>query len=180
MGSDSTSEASGDAAVDDHVLRFPAVDAVVDRARRGDAQALPELREMLKQHPELIDRVGDLAGHAKRAWLNVLTRLGTSDATVDLLAHEALDQRAEKLRSELQGDRPSPLEALVVSRIVLLWLQSHHADLSAAQAVANPRMADLILKRQERLARMMKSAIDQLAQLRRLSPASLRLVTDAA
>lgn len=166
--------------MDEATIPFPNLEDVVTRARRGDRDALPELRELLRRHPDVVEKVGDLAQHAQQAWLEVLTKRD-HDGTTDLVAQEAISQRAERLRCEIAGQNPTALESLVVSRIVLCWMQIHHADVAAAAAaIATPRVLETIVRRQERLARILKSSIDQLAHLRRLPATALRLVTDAA
>ena len=44
---------------------------LVDRARRGDLDALPRLRELLDGHPEVWRSFGDLARHAEAAWVRL-------------------------------------------------------------------------------------------------------------
>jgi len=40
----------------------------------------------------------------------------------------------DAMRTELAGPRPSPIERLLVQRVVACWLQVYHADAMAAQA----------------------------------------------
>lgn len=49
-----------------------------------------------------------------------------------LFFQETLPGRLAKLRRELLGPSPSPIERLLVDRIVICWMQVHHADWLAA------------------------------------------------
>jgi hypothetical protein len=97
---------------------------VLLRAQQGDQAALPRLRELLDDRPELWRRLGDLAGHARDGLLALAS--GTS-----LLAREAIRRYLEELRAELAGPSASRLEKLLVERIAVCWLQSYLADIEA-------------------------------------------------
>ena len=68
--------------------------SLVERARRGEAAALPPLRRLLDAHPEVWRRAGDLARHVEAAWVDLL-------AGDDPLGREAVRRRADQLRREL-------------------------------------------------------------------------------
>src|SRR5262245_37568762 len=69
---------------------------LLDRARRGEVEVLPQLREVLESRPELWRHYGDLALHAQQGWIE---RIGGSD----LLARECLHREVTRLRQELAG-----------------------------------------------------------------------------
>src|SRR3954453_4817474 len=48
------------------------VQAIVAAANAGDRSALPALRKALADHPELIDKLGDLAAHAEMALVSLV------------------------------------------------------------------------------------------------------------
>src|SRR5262245_43558276 len=58
---------------------------IVRRARQGDRTVLPQLTALLDAHPESWSRFGDLAAHARTAWVI----LAAGD---DLLLRESLDR----------------------------------------------------------------------------------------
>ena len=138
---------------------------VVDRARRGDTTALPELRAALAAHPQLWRECSQLAAVAERAWLELI-------CGPDLLLHEALRRRLAALRCELSGPEPSPLERLLVEQLVGCWLQSQFSAAAAAQLkdapLAQARFAE---ERQCRAQRRFLQATVTLATVRRLLPA---------
>jgi hypothetical protein len=140
--------------------------AALERARGGDRAALPALRAALDARPELWRHYGDLAAHARRSWVELI-------AGSDLALAEALDRKAAALGAELAGPSPTPLEGLLVSRVVACWLQVHYADAAVAQAGAiSIRQSDLALKRQARAHKGYLMAIATLATIRRLLPAA--------
>src|SRR3954449_2279906 len=46
--------------------------ALVQQAQGGDPTALPRIREILDEHPEIWQHLGDLSALAERAWIAVL------------------------------------------------------------------------------------------------------------
>jgi hypothetical protein len=145
--------------------RPPAEDEVrslLERARGGDATDLAALREALDRHPEVWRAYGDLAAHARNAWIELI-------AGQDLALKESLYRQIEAMRAELAGPAPSPLEALLVERIVACWLQLGQADAAVARAgnMSVPQ-AEYARKRQDSAHRRYLTAIGALAMLRKL------------
>src|SRR4051812_384880 len=81
------------------------------RARPGYIDALPEPGPTPDQNPDTWQTHGDLALHVRDAWIDLI-------AGPDLAWKEALGRQAEAMRAELAGPDPSPLEALLVARVV--------------------------------------------------------------
>jgi hypothetical protein len=95
--------------------------AVANRAQKGDKTALPALREMLKD-PGLVNALGgDLAMQAQLTLINKFSG-------ENLLYKESLTRKVRLLRDELAGSNPTPLENLLVERIVACWLHLHHLE----------------------------------------------------
>lgn len=96
--------------------------ALTDRAQKGDKTALPALRELLKE-PAIVDALGgDLA---KQAQLTLINKFSGQN----LLFKESLTRKLDLLRDELAGPNPTPLERLLVERIVACWLHLHHLEI---------------------------------------------------
>jgi hypothetical protein len=132
---------------------------LVRRARGGDVSALPQLRAALVAHPEVVDHVGDLERVVVRAWAELL---GGGDA----VSTEAVRQKAEQLRAELEG--------LLVGQVVAGWLEMSHAQLQAADAgKVTPPHATFRLKRAESAQRRYLAAIKMLTAVRALLPRGL-------
>jgi hypothetical protein len=99
---------------------------LTDRAQRGDTTTLPALRELLKD-PLTVDLFGgDLA---RQAQLTLLSKFSGKN----LLYKESLTRKLELLRAELSGPSPTPLERLLVDRVVTCWLHLHHLEMIYAQ-----------------------------------------------
>jgi hypothetical protein len=151
---------------------------LVQRAQQGDMTVLPLLREALEADPSLWQEYGDLAAQAQEAWLQLLS--GT-----DYLLAESVRLKLGALRQELGAEGASPLEKLLVERIVACWLQTHYADALYAQAKGPQSTTSVrqeLMKRQESSQRRYLAAIKQLALVRKLlkpalSPLQLALGT---
>jgi hypothetical protein len=143
------------------------------RAAAGDATALPPIRELLRA-PGIIEAWGgDLARRAERALLDAA-------AGDNLVFKEAVTRKLELLRAELAGPNPTPLERLLVDRIVACWLQVQDADVRAARALPNATLAggDYVQRRQDRAHRRYLAAIKTLALVRKLALPVLQLHID--
>jgi hypothetical protein len=141
---------------------------LIVRVRDGDEGAVPRMREIFCQAPELARRFVDPAIQAERS---IIESFAVGDG--GLMVQEALPHTLKALRVELGGVSPSPLERLLVERIVATWLQLHYFETLYAQ-----NMDDLIIsqgeyhqKRIDRAHRRHLSAIKTLTQIRKMGPA---------
>ena len=140
------------------------LNSLVKRAREGDETVLPQLREMLDTRPELWQHFGNLAVHAREAWLRVIS-------ADDLALKESTARKAEDLMRELAGPEPSVVERLLAERAVLCWMQLAHADALAAQSLSQSRhFGDFWAKRQAGAHRRYLTSLAALVTLRRLVP----------
>jgi hypothetical protein len=111
-----TAVASSDKPVDSTIEDL---EALVRRAEAGDESAVPALRRLLLA-PRGVDVLGgDLAANAGRVLIN-------KHAGQNVLAREALTQKLDRLRAELGAE--TPIERLLVDRIVTCWLHLHHLE----------------------------------------------------
>jgi hypothetical protein len=136
---------------------------LLQRAEGGDAEALPALRRFLDERPGLWKEAGDLALQAERAWAALA-------AGPNRVVAEAIHRRLDALRAELAGP-PSPVDRLLVERVVLTWLEATYADAVSAQNAGRslpPAQADYLQRRQERVQRRHLEAVKALAQVRGL------------
>ncbi|MGO9177859.1 MAG: hypothetical protein ACLQBX_16485 [Candidatus Limnocylindrales bacterium] len=136
---------------------------LVERADRGDQTALPGVRQIFDAVPGIWESYGDLATQAQNALIAVVA--GRSPLT-----REGLRKKLASTRAELEGPNASPLEKLLVERIVTSWLQCHQADLAYARSLkgSSPSESELCHRRQDRAARQYLYALRSLAQVRRL------------
>ena len=149
--------------------------ALLERARRGEADVLGELRAALDADVELRRRVGDLAMLAEGAWIAMI-------AGNNLLFREALTLQVAELKAALAGPAPTPLEALLTQRVAAAWMMAQHADAAYAQAAGTwtARQADHGLDRIDRANRRLAAAVGALATLRKLLPGDGRGASVAA
>jgi hypothetical protein len=130
---------------------------------KNDKNAVPEFQKLLEQEPDLADLGGNLASIAEG---NLVTAL----AGDQLWMREMLAVKLKTMRTELAGPQPSPIERLLVERVVACWLQVYHADAIAAQAERTTfAEGDYIQRRQDRAHRRYLSAIRTLALIRKLA-----------
>jgi hypothetical protein len=95
------------------------------RAQAGDASALAALRDHVER-AGLWEQMGDLSWHAEEALLNAA--VGN-----DPIAKEAMRSHLAQLRDELASHAMTPLERLLVNRLVLCWAAAHVADVAAQE-----------------------------------------------
>lgn len=140
---------------------------LVARANDGDKSALPKLRAILDEAPSLARKFVDPAVQVERSMIQTY-------AGEDPLAKEALPRTLRAMREDLAGDAPSPLEVLLVERVVATWFQLQYFEALYAQ-----NMKDLTItqgeyhqQRIDRAHRRHLSAVKTLAQIRKLGPAA--------
>jgi hypothetical protein len=97
---------------------------VLDRARKGDESTLPVVWRIL-ENPDSVDALGgDLALLAQMSFIKAA-------AGKDLVFREALVGKLASMRDELAGPNPTPIERLLVERVVACWLQVQDARMFA-------------------------------------------------
>jgi hypothetical protein len=137
--------------------------AVVGRAENGDQTALNELRKTLADFPWLISALGgDLAMHAEAMLVAKISKQPT--------VREAISANLNALRTELAGEKPNPIERLLIERVVACWLQVAYADSRIAGIErCSIQEGDYLQRQQDRAHRRYMSALKMLAVVRRLA-----------
>ena len=150
--------------------RLAKLEELSDRVANGDKKARGDLRRALRESgSEVVREASELARIGQWALIKTAAR-GKA------LAEEALVVRLDMMRSEIAGPDPSPLEVLLVEKIVSVWILSEVLELFlSAQLTELPksqRMSHSFLKFyvgwQEQAHRRLLSSIRELARLRRL------------
>jgi hypothetical protein len=117
---------------------------LMERARSGEAGAVSRLKRALDDHPEIWRSYGDLGTHAQSSWVALVC--GSNFAM-----QECLQRKVAAMRAELAGPAPTPLEKLLVERVIACWLQVSHADDIVAQGggIVDSKVAEFAVKRQD-------------------------------
>jgi hypothetical protein len=136
---------------------------LLERAQDGDESTLPALRKYLERPAYVEAFGGDWAQLARRALISKF-------CGKNLILQEGVSRKLELLRAEVAGPDPSPLERLLVERVLVCWLHLHYLEITYAQ---QDRMSTELGAYYERsLDRAQKrylAAIKALAVVRRLA-----------
>jgi hypothetical protein len=138
------------------------INAVLDRASRGDQTALADARRVFT--PSMWNHVGDLSHHVEREWTVLL-------CGKDAVANEAVGRKVAEMKSDLAGPTPTALERLLVDRIAACWLQVQYVDhqlSNSANASQTIAQADYDQRRADATHRRYLHALKTLAVVRRL------------
>jgi len=133
-------------------------------AEKGEEGAVPEIRQILDEHPDLAWRFVDVAQFAEDALIEAMTKEG------DLAAKELVRCQLEAMKKEIAGKNCSALERLLSERVVLTWLEVQLFEALYAQNMRKLTIpqAEHHQKRLDRAHGRHLSAIRALAQMRKL------------
>jgi len=141
------------------------------RAQSGDETVLPVLRKEMDHFPKLASQCGDLARIAQHELITVISG-------ENLLTKEALPRKLEEMREELAGPTPTPLEKIMVERVVACWLAVQHAEVLVAQqtfGTVTVQQIELYQRRLDRAHKRYLSAIRTFAQIRKMGPVQINV-----
>ena len=141
--------------------------------REGDQEALAQLQAQDGKGAALLDQaladLYDLAGSVERQLIEGI-------CSQDLLGQEAVRRQVAGLRTDLAGPEPSPLEGLLVDRIVCAWLEVKRQDALMAQVQETSlKQGEYYQRRHERAEKRFHRACKSLAQIRRLQGPAVQL-----
>lgn len=136
--------------------------ALLRRAKAGDETTLPVVRRMLADPAHIPTFGGDLTRTVELAFVADLSR-------DDLGLREAVLRQLDVLRTELGGPNPSPLERLLVDRVVVCWLAAHDAELRYTVNAKDMtfRNGDYQQRRMDATSRRYLAAVKALAAVRK-------------
>jgi hypothetical protein len=145
-------------------LAVAQANALLPRVNAGDKKAQGELRQILDGHPEIWLSMGNLASQAEQSMILVA-------AGDNAIVKEAIERGLAKLRQDLGSDDASPLERLLVNRVVASWLYLHYAEANYYQTLRggmNWGNSEHHQRQIDRAQRRYLAAIRTLATVRRL------------
>jgi hypothetical protein len=133
-------------------------------AEKGEENAVPEIRQILNEHPNLAWDFVDLAKVAEDALIEDMTR------EQDLATRELMRCQLEAMKAEIAGNEHSPLERLLSERVVVTWLEVQFFEALYVRNMRNLTItqAEHHQRRLDRAHRRHLSAIRALAQIRKL------------
>jgi hypothetical protein len=151
--------------------RLDELRALSEKAEAGEKGARQELNQaLLKSSPAVIARASDVGRKS-------LHLLAGQLAAGNPLTESALSARLDLMRAEIGGPNPSPLESLLVEKIVAVWMVAELLEVYIAAQLwtgqdRKHRVPASALKPfiswQEQAHRRLLSAIKTLAQVRKL------------
>lgn len=129
-------------------------------AQAGDESVMPMVRKILDQ-----------GGLVKRMAIMAQQTVIKQFFGTDLLMIESANRECAQLRKKLAGEAPSPLEELLIERIVLCWLELQGYEAQYAQIAGESAFEshEFYQKRIDRAHRRFLSACKALATIRRLA-----------
>ncbi len=142
---------------------------LLKRAAKGDTATLPALRKFLENPANVEAFGGNLASYAQGLFVKSLSG-------EDLCVREAIQAKLAAMRKELLGESPTPVERLLVERVVACWLQVQDADIRYAGAKdLNIKQADYHQRRMDATHRRYLAALKALALVRKLAVPALQV-----
>lgn len=104
--------------------------ALVARAEQGDTRALPALRAWLDANPEVWQSTGDLARQCQQSLIHAMS------GKDNLSLPEVYQRKLAQMRQELGWQTASPVEWLVIERLLTCWLHVHYMEAVYVQNLA--------------------------------------------
>jgi hypothetical protein len=137
------------------------------RTQAGDESTLPLVRRIF-QRPGAVERLGgDLATDIRA---NLIGRL----AGRDLLVREGLARKLDLMADDLAAR--TPIERLLVERVVTCWPHLHFLELSFERQTSTPiDLAEYYQRTIDRAQKRYLAAIKTLATVRKLAVAALQV-----
>jgi hypothetical protein len=143
---------------------------LLERAKAGDESVTEQVRELMMICPEFAESLGgDLEQITERL-------LSTAVAGEDIPFREAIKHKMKVLRRDLAGPTTTPIEKLLIDRIVICWLQVQMADIAQAKVEAQTMALERFqLRRQDSANRRYLAAIRSLATIRKMALPALQI-----
>lgn len=133
-------------------------DELVKRAEIGNANALSELRSLMRADPETWQRIGDLTDHVMRTFLGLMVQ-------GNVVARESLAIKLEELKKELRQGHQSTIRNLVIDQIVIAYLDLHYQQTLAAGPQGSKGESEYLERRLERARKRYHAALESLGEM---------------
>ena len=142
----------------------PSFSELVNAARQGDRSAIPALRQMMQENPELAKFNGDLATNTQIAWIKLI-------AGQNLYYRECLLMKMAELRRELIAEtNGTVVEEMLIGQAISTWLQlNYHEGREAKRPAENIQLSEYRLKKIESAFNRHMRSLNALASMRSLN-----------
>jgi hypothetical protein len=146
--------------------------ALLERARDGDQSCLPEILGLLADGER-----GDTYRRAYGSSADWLRRsIVQKVAGKNMLHQEAIVQELDRVKADLEGPDPTPIESLLAERASLCWFIVHWYENAYVNADGwNIAQVDLQHRKIDKAHRRFLTAVRTLAQVRKLALPTLQL-----
>jgi len=150
--------------------KMPDMRSIVEKANRGDRQALAALRSDLSGPNArlLLDSIGDLASQVENALINAsFAQTGVA---------EVVRAKLQAMRLEMGHDQAGQAERLLIERVVQTWLHLQVAELQQQQQAAlSAAQQEYCDNRVDRLQKRHLAALKMLGTFRKLGAPTLQV-----
>jgi hypothetical protein len=148
------------------------MNALLEKARKGDESCLPKVKALLADSERGANAI-DFCGSSAE-WLRQAVAKRASHGNV--LGREAVRRKLDKVRAELEGPNPTPIECLLAERASLCWFVANWYEESFVNTDSlSLALADYYQRRIDRAHRRFLSAVETLARVRKLALPFLQL-----
>ena len=143
----------------------------------GKPAAASEMLALCRAFPDYWKRVGGLEYSAEASWLRLMA---PGDVPREVFTRESITDELDRRRRAMRNDGDSPLERLLIDRLLAAWLQALYTDIRYAQFLSQNagtiKECEYLQKRAERAHRQFLRAVQALATVRRLiAPAQVNI-----
>jgi hypothetical protein len=148
------------------------IQKILKRAEKGDQDCLPDVRALLADPdngPNYRECFGSSVGWLRQTLIQ--KAMGKN-----VLGQEAVEQELDRIRAELEGPNPTPIERLLAERASLCWFILNRYENAYANANGwNISQADLQHRKIDKAHARFLSAVRTLAQVRKLALPTLQV-----
>jgi hypothetical protein len=103
------------------------VGELIERAKTGDASAMPELRVLMTKRPAFCQALGNLGANVMVVWIQ-------KHSGENLVQQEAIGRHVDQLRDEISEIGDGPLERIVTQQLLITQVQMCYFSGMIAQA----------------------------------------------
>jgi hypothetical protein len=158
--------------VSKRLLSREEIQGIVKRAKTGNRECIFEVRDLLAD-PKVGAAYRECAGSPAQWLRQTLIRKAVGK---NVLGEEAIEQKLDKIRSELEGQNPTAIERLLAERSSLCWFIVHwYENIYANSNGWTIAQAEYHQRKTEKAHARFLSSLRTLAQVRKLAVPVLQL-----